>query len=217
MFPLKRISVFFFLSLILYGVLAMPWLGLQGAYRAGFCKVGNIVFRFIPIAGNSSAYFQANPELEGEKDVTIWMQKLRGRRVRGALDINSALTGYRALIFLVAMVVATPIAWKRRVWALVWGMLLVNAFVTLRVWLKLYDAFSNPGPAYFFKMGESTKELLHWCTLILFQAPEMNFIVPAFIWLLVSFRRNDLALLLGQTPAGEKSRESRPSEKRVRR
>lgn len=216
MFPLKRISAFFFLSLIIYGVLAMPWLGLQGVYRAGFCKVGNIVFGSYRFADIGSAYFQENPTLEGEKDVTIRMQKLRGRRVRGVLDINSALTGYRALVFFVAMVVATPIAWKRRVWALVWGMLLVNAFVALRVWLKLYDAFSNPGPAHFFKLGESTKELLHWCTLMLYTAPEMNFIIPAFIWLLVSFRRNDLALLLGQTPAGEQTRESRRSEKRAR-
>ncbi len=216
MFPLKRLSVFFFLSLILYGVLAMPWLGLQGAYRTGFCKVGNIVFGSYQFAGIGSAYFQENPNLEGEKDVTIWMQKRRGRRVRGALDINSALTGYRALVFLVAIVLATPIAWKRRAWALAWGMLLVNVFVALRMWLKLYDSFSDPGPAYFFKLGESTKELLHWCTLILYQAPELNFIVPAFIWLLVSFRRNDLALLLGQAPVGEQSRESRPPEKRVR-
>jgi hypothetical protein len=144
------------------------------------------------------------------------MQKRRGRRVRGALDINSNLTGYRALVFFVAIVLATPIAWKRRVWALVWGMLLVNVFVTLRVWFKLYDGFSNPGPAHFFQLSESTKALLHWCTLILFHAPELNFIVPAFIWILVSFRRNDLSFLLGQTPEGELSRESRPTEKRVR-
>lgn len=216
MFPLKRISAFFFLSLIIYGVLAMPWLGLQGVYRSGFCKVGNLVFGSYRFAGIGSAYFQENPNLRGEKDVTIWMVKRRGRRDRGTVNISSALRGYRALVFLVAMVVATPIAWKRRVWALVWGMLLVNVFVGLRVWLKLYDSFSNAGPAHFFTLEESTKNLLHWCMLMLYSAPEMNFIIPAFIWLLVSFRRNDLALLLGQTPAGEQIRESRRSERHTR-
>lgn len=191
-FPLKRVSGFFFLCLILYGILMAPWLGLSKRYATIFCHGGNLLFARYSFGGGGSVFFEPMPTPDGDRDVYLRMVKRHGRRVRGTLDINSGLVGYRPLAFLVALVLATPITLKRRAWALLGGLILVNLFVALRMWLKLYAGFSSPGPLNVITLGEFSKTALQWAALMLYRAPEMNYIVPAFIWLLVSFRRGDL-------------------------
>lgn len=191
-FPLKRVSGFFFLCLILYGILMAPWLGLSKRYVTLFCRGGNLVIAPYSFGGRGSVHFEPMPTPDGNRDVYVRMVKHGGRRIRGTLDINSGLVGYRPLAFLVALVLATPIALKRRAWALLGGLVLVNLFVALRMWLKLYAGFSGPGPFNVITLGEFGTTALQWAVLMLYRAPEMNYIIPAFIWLLVSFRRGDL-------------------------
>ena len=52
MHPLKRISLFFCLSLLIYAVLVVPWPGLMDGYRACFRAGGNLLFHRFGSSGS---------------------------------------------------------------------------------------------------------------------------------------------------------------------
>ncbi len=206
MFPLRRISGFFLRCLVIYALLLAPWPGLLDGYRAFFAAGGNVLFHWFGPSGSVS--FTPIPSPDHVKDMSIELTKLRPQRVRGTMQIKCAYAGYRPTAFLIALVLATPIPWRRRLWALAWGLALVNAFVAFRVGLKLVDVFSHPGhPLAIFTLSQHVKIGVRMMVLLFYRAPEMHYIVPAFVWLLATFRRDDLKSVLtrcpgkGETPA----------------
>jgi len=199
MHPLRRIAAFFALSLLIYAVLIVPWPGVMNAYRAGFRGVGNVLFARVGKAGTVA--FEAIPAAMHEKDTRL---TFRSTRVPGAavpMDIDATYLGYRPVIFLVALTLATPVAWRRRWRALLWGLLRVHVFVAVRISLPIMNVFSNGDALSVFAPGPFLKGVLGKLTLVFFRAPATTYTAPAFIWLLVTFRRDDLKMLLRSRPA----------------
>lgn len=199
MFPLRRISGFFLRGLVYYGILAVPWPGVTDAYQACFSAAGNVLFR--SYAGRGYVSFRPIAAEPYGKDMKVTMIREVPPRRRGTTEIKSLNAGYRPTAFLIALVLATPVAWRRRVWALLWGLLLVNAFVAFRVGLLLFDKFSDPGPLAIFALGARAKGVVVGLVRVFYQAPEMHYVIPALIWLLVTFRRGDLRRVLGRSKA----------------
>lgn len=202
MLPLRRISWFFVLCLVFYGLLIAPWPPLMDGYRAFFRAGGNLVFHRFGSAG--SVEFKPISSRDHAKDVTLRLTKHRVGSLER--DITSVYAGYRPTAFLIALVLATPIPWSRRPWALLWGLILVNAFVTFRIGILLLNDFTNPNPLALFTLSHTLKSGLKFLVLLFFRAPEMHYIVPAFIWLLVTFRRGDLKTLLAKRERPGKAR-----------
>jgi hypothetical protein len=197
MFPLRRISGFFVFCLILYALLMTPQLKLMDAYRGVFSSGGNLLFRNL-FGSNSAVTFTQISNVDHMKDTTIRMEKLRPPPLRPhsmEVDIKCVYAGYRPTAFAVALILATPVPWRRRVWALLWGLLLINIFVAFRVGLWPLLFFSHPSIAVV-TLGPSTRTVLEKLFLVFYRAPEMHYIVPAFVWLLVTFRRDDLQRML---------------------
>ena len=195
MSPLKRISGVFLRCMIYYGLLVAPWPGVMDGYRAFFRAGGNLLFHSIGSTGSVS--FEPIPSRDHTKDTKLVLSKQPAtptdpRPVRRDMAIKCVYIGYRPTAFLVALVLAAPVPWRRRLWALLWGLVLVNAFAALRVTLQLLDAFSDPNLLALFSLAQPLKITLKILVLVFFHAPEMHYIVPAFIWLLVTFRRGDL-------------------------
>ncbi len=211
MFPLRRISGFFIRCLLIYALLLLvpwQWPGVLDGYRAIFAAGGNTLFHWFGPSGSVSFEPMSSPD--HAKDMSIRLTKLRPRRISGTMEIKSVYAGYRPTAFLISLVLATPIPWKRRWQALVWGLVLVNAFVAFRLGLKLSDVFSHRGhPLAIFSLGRYAKTGLHMLVLLFYHAPEMHYIVPAFIWLLVTFRRDDLRGLLSR--GADEKEASRPA------
>ncbi len=203
MFPLKRISGFFVLCLVFYALLMAPWPGVMDGYRAFFRAGGDLVFGRFGAAGSVS--FKPIPAGDHAKDTTLVLTKHRVGSLER--DIKSVYVGYRPTAFVIALVLATPLPWRRRVWALLWCLILVNVFVAFRVGIVLLNDFTNPNPLALFTLGRTWKMLLRGLVLLFYRAPEMHYIVPAFIWLVVTFRRGDMSRLLARQPR----REERPT------
>ena len=196
--PLRRIGIFFALCLLIYAVLVIPWPGVMTAYRACFCGAGNALFASVGHGG--SVTFESIPSAMHEKDTRL---TIRSSRLPGAavpMEIDSAYLGYRPIAFLVALTLATPVAWRRRWRALLWGLVLVNVFVAVRVSLPIIDVLSRGDAFSVFAPGPLLKGVLGKLTLVLFRAPATTYTAPAFIWLLVTFRRDDLKSLLVCSP-----------------
>ena len=196
---LKRISLSFLVSLGVYGLLLVPWPGLMAGYGTCFRGVANVLFS--SVGGTGTVTFELFGSEAYAYDTTIVMRNRNlPPRAKASFDIKCLSIGYRPAAFLIALVLATPVPWSRRWWALLWGLLLVNLFVAFRVWLVLLDFFSDATPLAAFTLGPFLKNALTMAKLFLFIDPAMHYIVPAFIWLLVTFRRGDLRAILTVSP-----------------
>ena len=212
MSPLKNILTFAGLSALYFCLLTIPWPGpwggpaphLMDAYRWVFRGVGNAVF--VRLGDGGSVKFSPYSRSIHEFDTTI---RVTNRKTGGggSGEIKSIYIGYRPVAFLTALIFATPIPWRRRGFALCWGLLLVGLFTILRVWLRLALMMSGNDPVRAYELTGWVKDLLMGLNGVLVRSPAVGYIVPALVWILVTLRRDDWArfgIKMGPDNAPEK-------------
>ena len=94
-------------------------------------------------------------------------------------------------------------AWRRRFRALAWGLLLTGAFVWLRLEILLLHWFSGDCAWCLYRPPPWLSSLLGWTFELVVVSPMLTFVAPLFIWVLATFRREDLRLLRDGAGLGE--------------
>jgi hypothetical protein len=191
---LKNLGKFFAVLVIVYGVLAVPWPFVRDAYGAVYRGVANAVFG--SFGGDGVVRFEPATDPDATLDSEIRVRRRSGT-VTGTTLHDSRLTGYLPTIQVVALILATPIAWSRRWKALLWGLLAVNLFVGLRLYVTLLRWFTGDAPWSLQDPGPFWTGVI----LTLFEvgvvSPTLTYVVPLFIWIVVTFRASDRELLAG--------------------
>jgi hypothetical protein len=109
-----------------------------------------------------------------------------GRQLRYGIRYGD----YMHMVFLAALIAATPLPWKRRTWALVWGLILMQALVALKLSIIILDLLSDK-PASLLILSPFWKNFVVTANLVLVRRFTTGFIIAFFIWVLVTFRRGD--------------------------
>ncbi len=201
--PIWRFTLTFCL---LYALLAIPWPGVQKTYSSLYRRLGNALFdpfgkRGVDASGNSVKLGRVRFEEAAQPDRTsdtIISTKLRGSRYLGDSEHSPRMSGYLPTVEFIALALATPVAWRRRLVGLAVGTTLVQVFILLRIWIALTYWFSTPETPW--RMYELRP--LVWKTLSLAHeainvAPVASFAVPAVLWLMLLFRPADWSDALG--------------------
>jgi hypothetical protein len=187
-FPLRRIAGFVLRFLLVYTALVLPWPGVEAAYRVWFCALGNVAFASV---GDGSVRFVPDPQPGSAYDTLLVMTNRNAPGTIGEMNQSSRTVGYLPTAGLIALVMATPIPWRRRWRALGFGLLMLTGFVLLRMALPIIRDFSNPDPLGVFHPGPVARWILGFAIPAFLQAPASQFVGPIFIWALVAFRRED--------------------------
>lgn len=205
MLPLKPISGFLARAILVYALFIIPWPGVMDAYRSCFRGVGNALFAKVSgDYGQGMVRFEPYSSDDQRKDTQLVLEKHFPSTMRGRTEIQSILLGYRPTAFLIALIAATPIPWSRRWKALLWGLLTVNVFIALRVWIPILIGFGSANPLAVYEFSSTTRSLLAAFKLIFVQAPVMHYLAPTFMWLLITFRRGDFETILSPSPVTSK-------------
>ncbi|MCH7592814.1 MAG: hypothetical protein IH989_08555 [Planctomycetes bacterium] len=179
--------------LVLYLLLMMPWPGVETNYRDAFVKGGELLYR------NLGEYYDIRlPEETKDKgpDVVIVVPRRdMGKLVE--LGISSREVGYLGSVVVVSLMLATPVAWRRRLWILGLGFALTCLFVIVRplplvLYTRMADADILSGAV---EPGAYQEALAAIVKFVGFGQP-MSYIVPIIIWLLVAVRRDVVVQLL---------------------
>jgi len=186
----KPIAAFFLKAALWYALLLFPWLGGARVYATAFRTAGNVLFRVFGSSGR--VYFNPLPPGK-ERDTEIVLENIKTRGARGTMDANSRRMGFMATAFLSALVLATPIPRPRRLVALVWGLVLISVFVAFKMYLQLVNAFSDDNVLAIYTFGAFTKTVVVALIKVFSMSPVTAYIAPVVIWVLVAFRRGDLA------------------------
>ncbi|NOX57701.1 MAG: hypothetical protein GXP29_02430 [Planctomycetes bacterium] len=187
----KRILRFAGLALLYYVLLMLPWPGLASAYGACFRITGNIIFNSFGDGGAVKfAPSIQNSQEQGteQRDALVLIRKIGGSGVRA--HASSRYMGYLSAALVTALVLATPLRRRRKLWALGGGLLLVHCFVALRVALWLINIDRKAGLTLF-SFGDWSRTVVAYAGHILVTIPETKFVVPVAVWALVCFRRED--------------------------
>ncbi len=219
MLPGRTVLRSFLLAVGIYVLLAVPWPGLRGAYRAAFRSVVSGVFAEFGSEGKVRVEYptekdRANPAFRpGLEDLVVALERRTvtwedikqpdGSTKRlpvtegGALRvaIETGRVGYVPTALVIALVLATPMPWSRRLKSLVWAIVFVNLFVVVRVALLLTYSFAQDSPLQQFHLSALTGKVLAFTYEFLFVSPTGTVLVPALIWAIVSFTREDVANL----------------------
>lgn len=186
------------LAAVLYIALMFGWLVWSDSYAAAFRAAGDFVFsRWYDgaevhfVAQDVSGIGYASDRMQDTRLVL----KNRATRARGKQPVSSQYIGYVPTALFLALALPTPIRWRRRWRAVLLGLLLVNAFVLLRMWMMIFNAFCSDTALALFFPSPFWRSVLAFATETLTRSLTTCFVVPLGIWVLVCFRRDDLTAL----------------------
>ena len=201
MLSVKQTYGFFVRLVLLYGLLAVPWPGLRAIYAAGYRAVGNALFG--SFGRDGAVRFRPLTQGREQADTAIDLANRRRTQSTATMGHSARLIGYLPTAEVVALILATPIAWRRRWKALLWGLLLVHGLIALRVTILLLYGFSSDQPCALYSPGPFWSDVLTKAYSLGAVWVSFTFVAPIFIWLLVTFRRIDLQRWLVTRGDGE--------------
>jgi hypothetical protein len=193
--PTRRIAGFALRFAVVYAVLVLAWPVLRSGFRPLYCGLGNLVLSGVDGSlGEGTVRFHPL-DTPADLDIQLVLTKRGPPPVTARMENSSRLVGYLPLVSLIALVLASPIAWKRRRRALLLGIPLVAAFVAVRMAIPIRRDFSRADALQLHDPGPFARWLLGVAERALLEAPASFFVVPILIWVVVAFRREDWALV----------------------
>ena len=132
----NQILGFLIRFVVVFGLLIFPSPAWNELYGKGFRAVGNAVFARDD--EKCVLYFEGHRQTQGfsavDTRINIGNRHLvdnNGKGPAAFLVLNTRSVGWLPTALTVALIVATPVPWWRRCWAL-WGVLLINALSYFR-------------------------------------------------------------------------------------
>lgn len=112
----------------------------------------------------------------------------RAKGTQGEWRINARSLWFRPAAFLIALAVATPLPWARRVWWTAAGLLIVTGYSYARLWLLVVLRFSEPTPIRLFDPPLWAMTALERMYAFLVDSQTGWTVVVVPIWALTSLR-----------------------------
>jgi len=105
----------------------------------------------------------------------------------GLLRTSSRPIGYWPTTMIIALALATPWTWKRRRWVLLWGFVLVHAFLATRLSIFLLKGgFADASKRFrLFEWSEVAFANLKRIDEVINDDPAINFVIPFVVWMVV--------------------------------
>jgi len=199
MIQFRGLVKFLLVFLVSFAVLILPWHGLQGAYASFYRFLGNTCFgSFSPVAGIELQALPADDPAakQGRDTKMVFLHRASGISMPMAVDTR--FQGYTPTAFVVALVLASPVPWRRRLRALVWCLAAMTFYVAVRQYIFIASVIYHPAPW--------VSKLLDFAYWVVVESFAGVFIIPVMIWAAVTFRRADLDGLRGTAALGARTR-----------
>lgn len=214
----RVLAVFFGKVVAFYLLGVMLWT--SGAadrpYLAVFRDAHTQCFRLLHTLGSRWVVVLSAPETPGEQFDTELNVLNTTNQSLGTQPLKVQYRAYAPTVLLCGLILATPVPWVRRGWALVIGWVILQTWIACGVFLLVLKAYITPGDLALYPWGGTARALVNFITEVISTSTATQFAVPVLIWALVTFRARDVEILLGPAiPA--KAAEPRPNRSERRR
>ena len=198
--PFRKIRGFLLRFVIAYCLLLVPWPGLGETYGAWFRTLGRACFSWD--GRQREIEFQKGDTHEAMTmtRIEIVNRDLMARDGTGPVRNLDVDTGgfWRSTALLLALVMVTPIPWSRRIRAAILGCTGVHAFILLSVAFAIWNDSRHIGLVSLTPFWEGTADSFQHALF-----SQLEIAVPALIWILATFRRQDMDTLIGSSARKE--------------
>jgi hypothetical protein len=215
MFEPKAILRFAAILAATFALLMWPWPAWHRAYASYIRGVGDAAFsqfwfwpagsvRFVDL--RSPGVFEKMDALvpvqlpeeyrtndkfrpEGERDILLLLQNRNTPGSFGILRTSSRGIAYWPTAALIALVLATPVVWRRKAWIFVWAVIGIHLFILVRlsVYVAANGFFDRTKKYCLYECGDFVFGMFRRFEIVLCDNPTVSFVVPVFIWLIVLF------------------------------
>jgi hypothetical protein len=183
----------------IFGLLIFPWPGWNQAYSGYFRGLGDAVFSRPD--DQRIVLFRAKEMQHGFSSLDSQMVignrasvDSSGKGLSKVLSLDTRSIGWTPTALTIALILSTPVPWRQRGWALVWGVILIHVFILF----SLQVAIWNQSPALsLLDLSPFWKEMVDALDYTLLVQLGASFSVPILIWILVTIRRQDLFRIAG--------------------
>ena len=178
---------------LIFGLLILPWPQWNELYGEYFRALGQMAFSR---EGEKRVVFFERHELQhgfsslntrmtlGNRDWADASGKGRGEIV----DLDTRSIGWVPTALTAALILATPIPWRRRTWALLGGLLLIHCFILFSLQTWIWN--ESPGLSLT-TLSPFWKMVVDDLQYTLVTQMGASFSVPVLIWIVVTYRRED--------------------------
>ncbi len=200
----KLIIGFFIRFILLYGVLMGLWPVAYDSYGVFFKGGAELLYGSL----GSSRAVQLRPlppsERLDDNDTQLVFKTGASRNWRST-KISVRDIGYLSTTVLVGLVIATPIPWRRRVRALLAGLVLLHGVMALRLGILIAALFDRVSPAPWITPDSFWGKAVDAGIVRFSLGQPIAYIVSILIWILVSLHRDDLTMILSgrRNPPGK--------------
>jgi hypothetical protein len=194
----KRAGPFVCIFAVVYGLLMGLWPVWRNAYSKFYVAGATLLFE--SCGSRAIVYFsQPDDARPDEVKITFYDRQRVDEHarpiplMRAAHDVRYGVYIYMA--FMMALVLATPVPWRRKGRALFWGLILIHAFTAFRLALLIAQLLSSKqvallGLPWFWKKALLLNVQVFTINIL------PSFVVAILIWAFLSFRREDWSRLL---------------------
>ena len=112
-------------------------------------------------------------------------------------EFSTRYMGYMPTVLMIALVVATPLPWRRRAWALLWGLFFTHLFIASIILLMILNLYNHTDWLTLLQLPSFLLPILKATWDIFIYQVAARFFVPVLIWILVTFRSGDLHQMMG--------------------
>ncbi len=124
-------------------------------------------------------------EKRGERDTLLVLLNRTVPTVPGFTRTSSHMIGYAPTAVVIALALATPIAWRRRAWLLLVATVLVHGLIVLRLTVViLKNGFAAEKRFALFHPSEFWWDVLSRADLVLADNPTIAYLSAVFPWIL---------------------------------
>jgi hypothetical protein len=178
--------VIFVFAIFLAFLLLWPVIG--GAYSRAFINVSHTLFH--SMGKDVKVDFTRIDERDG-RDVSMKVSNLRaGMMVER--HIPSRYAGYIPTALLIALTIATPLSWRRRLTSLAIGLAALYVYIFTVLLLTIVRMLTREGPAQLFELSRVWDGLLDHIMHHTTTSPTFSSLVPVIIWAAATFRKGDM-------------------------
>ncbi len=133
MISFRSVIRFIILFFIAYAVLLTPQTGIKRMYAELLCSQGNEVFKNI----ENDRLVILKPQKENKNNDIVLILKFilrpSGEVKESKYNIDTGVIGYLPLVLFLSLVTATPLRWKRKIFAFILGYIIMTIFILLRI------------------------------------------------------------------------------------
>lgn len=175
---------------VAYALFAALWPLIHEPYADGYRAVANALFGSFGSRG--VARFERLTNGPPHMDTRLHVSRRDVPGTGRSCQHSTKVTGYLLTAEAAALILATPLSWRRRLKALLAGLVLAHTVVIARLFIAVLRAFIGDHPSALFTPGPVCADLIERVFQVTCVWPSFTFTVPLIIWLLVAIRRADL-------------------------